>query len=187
MPSQYLKNILESILFVAGDAVDISDLSHALEIDREKIDAIAEEMICERTEAGSGIQIVRIDDKLQMCTNPDYMPYIDKVLQPVKKSRLSQSLLETLTIIAYKQPVTRFEIEQVRGVQSNYSIATLIEKGLIKRAGRKKTLGNPMLYATSDEFLRHFGISSLDDLPPLKKIDEAENLTDDEGIFCEAE
>jgi segregation and condensation protein B len=97
------------------------------------------------------------------------MPYIDRVLQPVKKTSLSQSTLETLAIIAYKQPITRFEIEQIRGVQCNYSVAMLIEKGLVMRTGRKKSLGNPMLYATSDEFLRHFGISSLDELPKLKE------------------
>ena len=119
--------------------------------------------------SSEGVLITRVGGKLQLCSNPEYMPFIDRVLQPVKKTRLSQSLLETLAIIAYRQPVTRFDIEQVRGVQCNYSIAMLIDKGLVSRAGRKKSLGNPMLYATSDEFLRHFGLASLSELPRLRE------------------
>lgn len=167
MNEDIIAGALESILFMAGDAVETADIAAALEIETDQLDNIVTRMMEKRLQERSGLQIIKVGSKLQICTNPEYAPYIEKVLAPVKKSRLSQSMLETLAIIAYKQPITRFEIEQIRGVKSSYSIAALIEKGLIQRAGRKKTLGNPMLYVTSDEFLRHFGLQSLDELPPL--------------------
>lgn len=169
MTEEQLKKALESILFVAGDAVALSDIALALEVDEATLVCAADELAEQKRQASDGVLLARVGDKLQLCSNPEYMPYIDRVLQPVKKTRLSQSTLETLAIIAYKQPITRFEIEQVRGVQCNYSVAMLVEKGLVVRVGRKKSLGNPMLYATSDEFLRHFGISSLQELPALKE------------------
>lgn len=164
-----IKKALESILFVAGDAVSLSDIAVALEIDEITLARMADELAEQKKQAAEGVLLKRVGDKLQLCSNPEYMPYIDRVLQPIKKTRLSQSTLETLAIIAYKQPITRFEIEQIRGVQCNYSVAMLVERGLVTRVGRKKSLGNPMLYATSDEFLRHFGISSLAELPQLKE------------------
>ncbi len=169
MSEKEIINRLESILFVSGEAVGIAELAEALEIEKEELEKAAENEIQKRKEQNAGILLARVDDKLQLCTNAAYSPYIEKVLQPVKKSRLSQSMLETLAIIAYRQPITRYEIEQIRGVKSNYSVAGLIEKGLIVRAGRKKTLGNPVLYATSEEFLRHFQIRSLDELPPVSE------------------
>ncbi len=172
MSEKEILNILESILFVSGDAVDLSELAAALEIDVEALKGIVDRLIKQKQEGEAGILLTRVDDKLQLCSNMAYASYIEKVLQPIKKSRLSQSMLETLAIIAYKQPITRFEIEQIRGVKSNYSVATLIEKGLILRAGRKKALGNPMLYTTSDEFLRHFQLRSLDDLPEISEADQ---------------
>ena len=167
MNSDHLKNAIESILFVAGDAVELSTLCGALDIDKKTLRGVLDEMAAEKKAAGAGVLLTRVDSKVQLCSNGDYAPYIDKALQPVKKSRLSQSLLETLAIIAYKQPITRIEIEQIRGVRCNYSIAMLVERGLVQRSGRKKTLGNPMLYTTTDEFLRHFGIAALKNLPEL--------------------
>ena len=167
MNRDMIAGAIESILFISGDAVDLTTVATTLDIERAQLDAVVDEMISQKQETGSGILLVRIADKLQLCTNPAYSSYVESVLAPVKKSRLSQSLVETLAIIAYRQPITRYEIEQIRGVQCSYSLATLIEKGLILRAGRKKTLGNPMLYVTNDEFLRHFGLGSLDELPEL--------------------
>lgn len=172
MNAEELKKIIESILFVAGDAVALQDISGALEISEDELKKIIDEMIWDREQQNQGVLIVKVDESVQLCSNPLYTPHIEKALQPVKKTKLSQSLLETLAIIAYRQPITRAEVEQVRGVKCNYSVAALIESGLIERAGRKKTLGNPMMYTTSEEFLRHFGISSLDELPPLKQISE---------------
>jgi segregation and condensation protein B len=164
---EIIAGALESILFMAGDAVEMADIAATLEIGTDQMDDIVARMMEKRRQEHSGLQIIRVDTKLQMCTNPEYSLYIETVLAPVRKSRLTQSTIETLAIIAYKQPITRFEIEQIRGVKSSYSVAALVEKGLILRAGRKKTLGNPMLYVTSDEFLRHFGLRSLDELPEL--------------------
>ncbi|MBT3319769.1 MAG: SMC-Scp complex subunit ScpB [Clostridia bacterium] len=168
MNESAIKNSLLAILFVAGDAVPFSELAVSLDIPVKSLMSIANDTICELEREESGILLKKIDNKLQLCSNPAYMPYIDKALAPIRKSRLSQSLLETLSIIAYKQPITRIEIEQVRGVACNYSLSMLLERGLIVRKGRKKTLGNPLLYVTNDEFLRHFGIESLKDLPSLK-------------------
>lgn len=167
MNEQQITSALESILFVAGDAIELGGIAAALEIERDTLLDIATRWIQRKSQEGAGILPTRVGDKLQLCSNAANAPYIERVLSPVKKSRLSQCMIETLAIIAYNQPITRFEIEQIRGVKSNYSVATLIEKGLIQRAGRKKALGNPMLYATSDEFLRHFGLDSLEALPPL--------------------
>lgn len=166
------KKIIESILFVAGDAVAVSTISAALEINEDELNRIIDEMIWDGQQQNQGVLITKVEDQIQLCSNPLYTSYIESVLQPVKKTKLSQSLLETLAIIAYRQPVTRAEVEQVRGVKCNYSVAMLIESGLIERAGRKKTLGNPMMYVTTDEFLRHFGISSLEELPQLKMASE---------------
>lgn len=171
MNEQEIQNRLESILFVAGDAVSVAELAAALEMEPDALGEAAARIIERKRRENAGILITRVGDKLQLSSNTAYAPEIENVLQPVKKSRLSQSMLETLAIIAYKQPITRYEIEQIRGVKSNYSVATLIEKGMIYRAGKKKTLGNPVLYATSDEFLRHFQLGTLDDLP---SINEAE-------------
>ncbi len=167
MNEQTVIGALESILFVAGDPVEIDVLAAALDISSEELIAIADRLLDVRLRENAGIIIKRIEDKLQLRTNEAYAQYVETVVSPVKKSRLSQSLIETLAIIAYKQPVTRFEIEQIRGVKCNYSIAMLIEKGLIERSGRKKSLGNPMLYITSDEFLRHFNLRSVKELPPV--------------------
>ncbi len=170
MNEEQIRKALESILFVAGDAVALSEIAPALETDEVTLARIADDMAERKAQNEDGLLLKRVGDKLQLCSNPQYMPYIDRVLQPVKKTRLTQSALETLAIIAYRQPITRFDIEQVRGVQCNYSVAMLIEKGLVVRAGHKKSLGNPILYATSDEFLRHFGIASIDELPQLKEL-----------------
>lgn len=167
MNADMIPDALESILYMAGDAVEISAIAAAFEVDISYLSDVVNKIIQSKQEKNAGLLISRMDDKLQLCTNPAYAPFIESVLAPVKKSRLSQSLLETLAIIAYRQPVTRFEIDQIRGVKSSYSVAMLIEKGLILRAGRKKTLGNPMLYVTSDEFLRHFGLGTLKELPEL--------------------
>lgn len=170
MNEQQIISALESILFVAGDAMETGAIAAALEIEPEALSELADRLIEQRAQEGAGVIVRRVgSSKLQLCSNASNAPFVEKVLSPIKKSRLSSSMVETLAIIAYKQPITRFEIEQIRGVKSNYSVAALIEKGLIMRAGRKKTLGNPMLYATTDEFLRHFGIESINALPPLKQ------------------
>ena len=173
MNEETIIGALESILFMAGDAVEIAEIAAVLDIEPKDLGAIADKQIDKRLQENAGVLLVRVGSKLQLCTNPQYSAYVEAVLAPVRKTKLSQSLVETLSIVAYKQPITRYEIEQIRGVNSSYSVATLIERGLILRAGRKKTLGNPVLYITSDEFLRHFGLTSLNDLPELKVAEQS--------------
>ena len=112
-----------------------------------------------------GICLKRFGSHIQLSTRPDYAPQIEKLLQPIQKQSLSQAALETLAVVAYKQPVTRLDIEAVRGVKCDYSVQSLMNKGLIEEVGRKETLGRPILYGTTDAFLSHFGLTSLEDLP----------------------
>ena len=157
--------ILEAILFVAGEPVSIRDLSAALELgEMELINAVeALEQACE----SRGVTIKRYGDHLRMETRAEYAPYVERLLQPVQRQTLSQSAMETLAVIAYRQPATKGEVELVRGVKCDYSIQSLLQKGLIKEVGRKEALGRPILYATTDRFLEHFGISDIRELPPL--------------------
>ena len=114
-----------------------------------------------------GLRLLRFGAHVQLATRPDYAPYVEKLLQPVQKQSLSQAVMETLAVIAYRQPVTKAEIEQIRGVKCDYSVQSLTAKGLIEEVGRKETLGRPILYGTTDAFLRHFCISSVAELPEI--------------------
>ena len=167
MDKQKISSIIESILFVAGDPVSVSDIASVLESEETVVEAVVSEMIEKRKQENSGIQIRYAEGQMQLCSNGAYFDYVVKLLQPEKTHTLSRSAMETLAIVAYQQPVTRMEIEEIRGVKCNYSLSTLLGKGLIEQLGRKDVLGRPMLYGTTDMFLRHFGIDSLDDLPEL--------------------
>ena len=174
MEPNEIPQILEAILFVAGEPVAISDLAQALEVSEMEIMHAVEalERECERR----GVTVRRYGDHLRMETRAEYAPYVERLLQPVQRQTLSQTAMETLAVIAYRQPVTKGEVEQVRGVKCDYSVQSLLHKGLIKEAGRKEALGRPILYATTDRFLEHFGISDIRELPPLpdaqEKVDE---------------
>ncbi len=159
------KAIVETLLFVWGEAISVEELGNLLEMGRLEIEALIDEMIEERRE--SGIQIIRLEDKVQLCTNKEYAEYVKKLMLPEKTQNLSQAALETLSIIAYKQPVTKSEIESIRGVHCDYSVSALIDKGLVIVAGKKDTIGHPLLYATNEEFLRHFGLNSISELPKI--------------------
>lgn len=174
MEPNEIPQILEAILFVAGEPVAVADLAQALEVSELEIMHAVEELQreCERR----GVTIHRYGDHLRMETRPEYAPYVERLLQPVQRQTLSQTAMETLAVIAYRQPVTKGEVEQVRGVKCDYSVQSLLHKGLIREAGRKEALGRPILYATTDRFLEHFGISDIRELPPLpsaqEKVDE---------------
>ena len=165
METNEIPQILEAILFVAGEPVAIRDLAAALELgEMELMNAVeALERACE----SRGVAIKRYGDHLRMETRAEYAPYVERLLQPVQRQTLSQSAMETLAVIAYRQPATKGEVELVRGVKCDYSIQSLLQKGLIKEVGRKEALGRPILYATTDRFLEHFGISDIRELPPL--------------------
>ena len=165
MEPNEIPQILEAILFVAGEPVAVADLAQALEVSEMEIMHAVEELQreCERR----GVTIHRYGDHLRMETRPEYAPYVERLLQPVQRQTLSQTAMETLAVIAYRQPVTKGEVEQVRGVKCDYSVQSLLHKGLIREAGRKEALGRPILYATTDRFLEHFGLSDIRELPPL--------------------
>ncbi len=174
MEPNEIPQILEAILFVAGEPVAVADLAQALEVSEMEIMHAVEalERECERR----GVTVHRYGDHLRMETRPEYATYVERLLQPVQRQTLSQTAMETLAVIAYRQPVTKGEVEQVRGVKCDYSVQSLLHKGLIREAGRKEALGRPILYATTDRFLEHFGISDIRELPPLpdaqEKVDE---------------
>lgn len=168
--------IIEAILFVAGEPVKISDLAAALGLGEMETMQAIEELERQFDRNRRGIAVRRYGDHLRLETRAEYAPYVERLLQPVQKQSLSQTAMETLAVIAYRQPTTKGEVEQVRGVKCDYSVQSLLQKGLIKEVGRKETLGRPILYATTDQFLEHFGISDLRELPPLpetvEKVDE---------------
>ena len=159
--------IVEAILFVTGNAVEKKEICRAMEITEgeleETLDALESGYDFDRR----GLRLLRFGAHVQLATRPDYAPFVEKLLQPVQKQSLSQAVMETLAVIAYRQPVTKAEIEQVRGVKCDYSVQSLMTKGLIEEAGRKETLGRPILYGTTDAFLRHFCIASLSELPEI--------------------
>ena len=157
--------IVEAILFVTGNAVEKKEICRAMELTEgeleETLDALESGYDFDRR----GLRLLRFGAHVQLATRPDYAPYVEKLLQPVQKQSLSQAVMETLAVIAYRQPVTKAEIEQVRGVKCDYSVQSLVTKGLIEEVGRKEALGRPILYGTTDAFLRHFCIASLSELP----------------------
>jgi segregation and condensation protein B len=169
-------NIIEAILFVAGEPVSIGDLADALELSEMETMHAVEEMQRLYDLNRRGVTLKRYGDHVRMETRPEYAAYVERLLQPVQRQSLSQTVMETLAVIAYRQPATKGEVEQVRGVKCDYSIQALLAKGLIQEAGRKEALGRPILYVTTDKFLEHFGLSDIRELPPLpdpvEKIEE---------------
>lgn len=165
MQGNDLINALEAMLFVAGEPVDLSTLAIAAQADEEQVNAALNALAARYDQGTHGISLRRFGRHIQLATRADYAPYIERMLQPIQRQSLSQSALETLSIVAYRQPVTRLDVEAVRGVKSDYSIQSLVSKGIIREIGRKETLGRPILYGTTDRFLQHFGLTSIDDLP----------------------
>ena len=165
-----MQRAIEAILFAAGERIEIARLSAVLEEDPKDIeqaaDALADMLAYERR----GIRIIKLEKGYQMVSSGEMADYITKALETRKPPKLSSSQLETLTIIAYYQPATKAMVEQIRGVDSAYSVAALLNKKLIEEAGRLNVPGRPIQYKTTPDFLRTFGISSLEELPPIEKI-----------------
>lgn len=159
--------VIEAILFVAGEPITLDGLSEALGLSGEDVRWAVDELERQLDAGQRGIALKRYGDHLRLETRADYAPYVERLLQPVQRQSLSQTVMETLAVIAYRQPATKGDVEQVRGVKCDYSIQSLLQKGLIKEVGRKEALGRPILYATTDAFLEHFGISDIRELPPL--------------------
>lgn len=162
-----LKGRIEAILFVSGEAVETRELAKALQISETDLQDALNRIGDEYDYEQRGFMLKRFGSKVQLATRPLYSRDVLRLLQPVQQQSLSQAAMETLAVVAYKQPVTRADVEQIRGVKCDYSLQSLMMKGLIREAGRKDTIGRPILYVTTDMFLSHFGIHGLEDLPPL--------------------
>lgn len=181
MEDMNIKSALEAILFAAGEPVPAARISLILEQDEETVWDAARELSEQYEKEGMGIRILKLDKALQMCSAPEYAAVIGKTLEQRKPPMLSQPALETLAVVAYFQPVTRAYIDQVRGVDSSYTVGVLIDRGLIERCGKLDVPGRPSLLRTTDVFLRTMGISELSQLPTLPDIatgDAAKKLED---------
>lgn len=161
---------IEAVLFAYGSEVSLEKLSNALEVDEKTLKSVIKRMSDRYHQEQRGIQIIEINDAYQMCTNSEYFEYISKIAEIRSKKILSPALLETLAIIAYKQPITKGEIEEIRGVNADHAVNKLMEYNLINEKGRKDTPGKPILFVTSDEFLRYFGFKNLGELPNMEEI-----------------
>ena len=169
-----LQRAIEAVLFAAGERVEVSRLSMALEADPDEIIAAADALADELAFNRRGIRILRLEDGYQMVSSGEMADYITKALETRKPPKLSASQLETLTIIAYYQPATKAMVEQIRGVDSSYSISALLNKKLIEDAGRLNVPGRPIQYRTTPDFLRTFALNSLDELPEIEKVNLGE-------------
>ena len=171
-----LVRAIEAILFAAGERVDVSRLAMVLETDEDEIvkaaDTLADQLAFERR----GIRVLKLENGYQMVSSGEMADYITKALETRKPPKLSSSQLESLTIIAYYQPATKAMVEQIRGVDSSYSISALLNKKLIEEAGRLNVPGRPIQYKTTPDFLRTFGLSTLEELPPIEKINFGEPI-----------
>lgn len=188
MEIEQIKSIIESILFAAGRAIKITEFMSVLELGKDEIMPIMENLINEYKAKERGIEIIKINDGFQMCTKKENYEYLYQIFDKRSKPNLSNAALETLSIIAYNPKITRAEIENIRGVNSDGTIYKLMEYGLIESAGKLDVPGKPTMYKTTDNFLKTFGFTSLEELPelPKYKLDENQQIVIDELIEAEA-
>ena len=177
MDMEELQRIIEAILFAAGESVEISRLSVSLEVDENEIVAAADALADKLSFDRRGIRVIRLENAYQMVSSGEMADYVTKTLETRKPPKLSASQLEALTIIAYYQPATKALVEQIRGVDSSYSVSALLNKKLIEEAGRLNVPGRPIQYKTTPDFLRTFGLSSLEDLPAIDRVDLGQQIS----------
>ena len=170
MEPEQLQRTIEAILFAAGERMEIQRLANVLETDPDEIEKVTDALADEYAFQRRGIRILKLEKGYQMVSSGEMADYVTKALETRKPPKLSASQLETLTIIAYYQPATKAMVEQIRGVDSAYSVAALLNKKLIEEAGRLNVPGRPIQYRTTSDFLRTFSLSSLEELPPIEKI-----------------
>ena len=180
MDQSELQRAIEAILFAAGERIEVSRLAAVLETDEDEIIAAVDAMADEWAFQRRGIRILKLDHGYQMVSSGEMADYITKALETRKPPKLSASQLETLTIIAYYQPATKAMVEQIRGVDSSYSVGALLNKKLIEEAGRLNVPGRPIQYRTTPDFLRTFAISSLEELPEIEKVNFGEPIAAEE-------
>ena len=171
-----LQRAIEAILFASGERVELSRLAMALECDTKDVEQAANALVDEFAFNRRGIRVLRLEDGYQMVSSGEMADYVTRALETRKPPRLSASQLETLTIIAYYQPATKAMVEQIRGVDSSYSVSALMYKNLIEEAGRLNVPGRPIQYRTTPDFLRTFGLSTLEELPSIEKVDFGEPM-----------
>lgn len=174
-----LQRAIEAILFAAGERMEVSRLAATMEVDEDEIIKAADALADEYAFSRRGIRILKLERGYQMVSSGEMADYVTRALETRKPPKLSSSQLETLTIIAYYQPATKGMVEQIRNVDSSYSISALMNKRLIEEAGRLNVPGRPIQYRTTPDFLRTFGLSSLDELPPIEKIQFGEPVVED--------
>lgn len=179
------KSIIEGILFTVGDSISADSIGKALGLPKDETEELINELRLEYEENDRGIRIQKINDNYQMSSSKDIYEYLVKIARQPKKYVLSDVLLETLSIIAYKQPVTKAEIEKIRGVSSDHAVNRLVQFDLVKELGRMDAPGRPMLFGTTENFLRTFGLSSMDDLPRLDPAEVEEWKIQAEEEACE--
>ena len=180
-----IRAAVEAILFAAGDSVENERLAEALELDKQEVNDILKRMALRYEEADRGIRLVELSGAWQLCTKTEHYEELIRVVKQPKKTLLTDVLLETLSIVAYKQPVTRLEVEKIRGVKSDHAVNKLVEYGLIEEVGRMDAPGRPILFGTTEEFLRRFGVNSVGDLPqatPEQMEDFKEEAEEEAGL-----
>lgn len=175
-----LKSAIESLLFVSGEPLTARDLAHHLEMSVDVLEEVIKEMMEEFEDERRGIKLISINDGYQLVTKAENSDFIQKLLKKNKRQSLSQASLESLAIVAYKQPITRVDIDEIRGVKSDSALQKLIDKELIKEVGRLEVVGRPILYGTTEEFLRQFGLEGLNDLPSLDLYADPVNVEEKE-------
>lgn len=172
MQRRQKQNEMQAILFAAGEPLELSRLAEALELEAKEVSGLIDRINEEYRSAGLPFCLARLGESVQMCTGPEYAPLIRKALAMKRNTPLSQAAFEVLAVVAYNQPVTRAFVEQVRGVDSSGIVNALVEKGLIEEAGRMELPGRPISYRTTENFLRCFSLSSLEELPRLEEAGE---------------
>ena len=183
MEIEKLQSAIEAILFTMGDSVELEKLASAIGHDEETTRKLIHNMMDKYEAADRGIRIIELDNAYQLCTKKEMYEYLIRVAKQPKRYVLTDVLLETLSIIAYKQPVTKLEIEKIRGVKSDHAVNKLVEYGLVEETGRLDALGRPLLFGTTEEFLRRFSVHSLDELPVLdqEQIEHFKEEAEDEA------
>jgi segregation and condensation protein B len=180
------KAIIEGLLFAAGDGgLSLKQIAIVLEISEEQAISVLDELKADYSKADRGIQLIELAGVYQLATKKEHAPYLKKLVEAPGSSSLSQAALETLAIIAYRQPITRAEIEEIRGVKSDKPLQTLIAKALVKEIGRAEGTGRPILYGTTKEFLDYFGLKTIEELPPLPELNEEEETEREADLFFE--
>ncbi|MDU6470979.1 MAG: SMC-Scp complex subunit ScpB [[Ruminococcus] lactaris] len=183
MNTKKLQAAIEAILFTMGESVELSKIAAAIEQDEPTTRGIISDMMTTYEKQNRGIRIIELDHSFQLCTKKEYYDYLIRIARQPKRYVLTDVMLETLSIIAYRQPVTKLEIEKIRGVKSDHAVNKLVEYGLVEEVGRMDAPGRPILFGTTEEFLRRFSVQSLDDLPSLapEQIEHFKEEAEDEA------